>query len=251
MKNILFAFIAMATLTSCNSQRTSSAGGSASIANEKPSIDVISHATFIMNWNGTTIYIDPVGGADSFAGKPAADLVLVTDVHGDHADAPTLKAVQGTATLVTPQAVATKIGADFAPTILANGETKTIAGFTITAVPMYNLTSDRLKFHEKGRGNGYIIEKDGYRVYISGDTEDIPEMRALKNIDLAFVCMNLPYTMVVEQATSAVLEFKPKEVIPYHYRGSEGKLDTNKFKSLVNAADKNIEVRLLNWYPES
>jgi L-ascorbate metabolism protein UlaG (beta-lactamase superfamily) len=98
--------------------------------------------------------------------------------------------------------------------------------------------------------NGYIIEKEGYRVYVSGDTEDIPEMRALDNIDLAFVCMNLPYTMVVDQAASAVLEFKPKEVIPFHYRGTEGKLDTDKFKSLVNAGDQNIKVKLMNWYPE-
>ena len=104
-----------------------------------------------------------------------------------------------------------------------------------------------LKFHEKGRGNGYVVTVDGKRIYISGDTEDIPEMRALKNIDYAFVCMNLPYTMTVEQAASAVLEFKPKVVFPYHYRGTGGFSDTAKFKELVGK-DKSIEMRMLKWY---
>jgi L-ascorbate metabolism protein UlaG (beta-lactamase superfamily) len=216
----------------------------------RPAIDIISHATFIMNWDGTIIYLDPVGGAVAFEGKPAPDLVLVTDIHYDHTDAETLQAVLGKSLLVAPQAVATKIGPEFTPQIMANGETKTVSGFEITAIPMYNLTADRLKFHDKGRGNGYIIEKDGYRVYVSGDTEDIPEMRALKNIDLAFVCMNLPYTMVEAQAASAVLEFEPKEVIPFHYRGTDGKLDIAKFKSIVQIANPSIKVILMDWYPE-
>ena len=98
---------------------------------------------------------------------------------------------------------------------------------------MYNLREEAKKFHEKGRGNGYVIEKNDKRVYISGDTEDIPEMRSLQNIDIAFVCMNLPYTMTVENAASAVLDFKPNKVYPYHYRGTEGLSDVSKFKSLV------------------
>ena len=108
---------------------------------------------------------------------------------------------------------------------------------------MYNLTADRLKYHNKGRGNGYVFTVGGKRIYISGDTEDIPEMRALKNIDVAFVCMNLPYTMTEEQAASAVREFKPKIVYPYHYRGS----DVEKFKKLVGE-DSGVEVRLRDWY---
>lgn len=258
MKYLVYAIAIAFIATGCKPQQNSeekieTASKTESMETEKmakPSIDIISHATFIMNWGGTIIYLDPVGGAAAFEGKPAPDMVLVTDIHGDHADAPTLSVVLKDAPLVAPQAVATKLGADFSPTILANGESKTVNGFKITAVPMYNLTTERLKFHEKGRGNGYIIEKDGYRVYVSGDTEDIPEMRELDNIDLAFVCMNLPYTMVVEQAASAVLAFKPKEVIPFHYRGTDGKLDTDKFKSLVHAGNKDIKVTLMNWYPE-
>jgi L-ascorbate metabolism protein UlaG (beta-lactamase superfamily) len=111
---------------------------------------------------------------------------------------------------------------------------------------MYNLTAERLKFHTKGRGNGYVVTLGGKRIYLSGDTEDIPEMLALKNIDVAFVCMNLPYTMTVEQAARAVRAFRPRVVYPYHYRGS----DLNKFKELVGT-DAGVEVRLREWYPKT
>ena len=120
-----------------------------------------------------------------------------------------------------------------------------VGGINIEAMPMYNLPEAADAFHTKGRGNGYVLTIGGKRVYISGDTEDIPEMRALKNIDIAFVCMNLPYTMDVNQAALGVVAFKPKVVYPYHYRGQ----DVNIFKKLVNEADKNIEVKLVNWYP--
>ena len=113
---------------------------------------------------------------------------------------------------------------------------------------MYNLREEALKFHTKGRGNGYVFSIDNQRIYFSGDTEDIPEMRALKNIDKAFVCMNLPYTMTVESAADAVLEFKPKEVYPYHYRGTVGLSDVAKFKSLVNKGNAEIKVVQLDWY---
>jgi L-ascorbate metabolism protein UlaG (beta-lactamase superfamily) len=128
-------------------------------------------------------------------------------------------------------------------TVLANGETKSVKGVSIEAVPMYNTTPERLQYHTKGRGNGYVVTLGGKRVYISGDTEDIPEMRALKNIDVAFVCFNLPYTMTEEQAASAVRDFAPKIVYPYHYRGS----DIAKFKKLVGN-DAGIEVREGSWY---
>ena len=115
---------------------------------------------------------------------------------------------------------------------------------------MYNLpTAANKDFHTKGRGNGYVIERSGKRVYIAGDTAGIPEMRALKNIDIALVPMNLPYTMDVAEAAEAVLAFKPKQVFPYHYRGPDGLADISKFKELVNASNPKIEVVLLNWYP--
>jgi L-ascorbate metabolism protein UlaG (beta-lactamase superfamily) len=118
---------------------------------------------------------------------------------------------------------------------------------TVEAVPMYNLDPQKQKFHPKGRGNGYLLTLGGKRVYIAGDTEDIPEMRALENIDIAFVCMNLPYTMNVAAAADAVLDFQPKIVFPYHYRGTDGMSDLGEFRSLV-AAEPDIEVRVLAWY---
>ena len=113
---------------------------------------------------------------------------------------------------------------------------------------MYNLPESPSSMHTKGRGNGYLIEAGNKRIYISGDTEDIPEMRNLKNIDVAFVCMNLPYTMDIKQAAGAVLAFKPKIVYPYHYRGKDGLSDVQEFKRMVISANKMIDVRLLKWY---
>lgn len=213
----------------------------------------ISHATFVMDWDGQIIYVDPVGGATSFEGMPEAEVILVTDIHGDHMSEETLMSIKNDKNfLFTPQAVADKLSDELKPLVVVNnGETTTRNELKISAIPMYNLTEGRLDKHVKGRGNGYVLEKNGYRVYISGDTEDIPEMRSLENIDKAFVCMNLPYTMDINQAASAVLEFAPKEVIPYHYRGTEGFQNVDKFKSIVNEGNGSIEVTLLEWYPKA
>ncbi|HKR01525.1 MAG TPA: MBL fold metallo-hydrolase, partial [Pyrinomonadaceae bacterium] len=148
------------------------------------------------------------------------------------------------APVVAPAAAAPKIEN---PTVLANGESKTVAGVSIEAVPMYNLQRGPEPgqfFHTKGRGNGYILSLGGKRVYIAGDTECTPEMRALKNIDVAFIPMNLPYTMPPSEAAECVKAFKPKVVYPYHYRGQ----NTEEFKTALSG--EKIEVRLLNWYPE-
>ncbi len=206
----------------------------------------VNHATLALQADGRTIYVDPVGGAARFSGLPRPDLILITDIHPDHLDVATLQAVatDKTALVVSP-AVSEKLPAAFRSrtTVLANGQTNTVLGVAIDAVAAYNTTPDRVQFHAKGRGNGYVLTLAGKRVYLSGDTEDIPEMRALKQIDVAFVCMNLPYTMTVEQAASAVRAFKPKIVYPYHYRGS----DLAKFKELVGS-DSGIEVRVRDWY---
>ena len=209
----------------------------------------INHATLSLQWKDRTIYVDPVGGAKAFQGLPKPDLILVTDIHGDHFSKETLTELAGADTkLVCPAAVAEQLTPDLRnrATVLPNGQTGELLGIKIEAIPMYNLTAERLKFHSKGRGNGYVVTLGGKRIYLSGDTEDIPEMLALKNIDVAFVCMNLPYTMTVEQAARAVRAFKPHVVYPYHYRGS----DLNKFKELVGT-DAGVEVRLREWYPKA
>ena len=214
------------------------------------SIYPINHATFVMTLGDKIIYVDPVGGAEVFGDFEPPDLILITHIHGDHTSAETMMAVSTDTTLViAPKSVAEKLGEGVPGqlTIIANGETFEGDGIRIEAVPAYNLTEERRSFHPEGRDNGYVVTIGGKRIYIAGDTEDIPEMRALEDIDAAFVCMNLPYTMTVERAADAVLEFAPKIVYPYHYRGKGGMSDLEEFRELV-AADPGIDVRLLNWY---
>lgn len=214
-------------------------------------VQPVFHGALALEWNGNSIYIDPYNGAAAYSTLKKPDLVLITDIHGDHMDIKTLQALDlSKATLIAPQAVAGQLPAEWKAKIvvLSNGGTTEQSGISITAIPMYNLPDDSTSRHTKGRGNGYVLTLDGKRIYISGDTEDIPEMRSLKNIDVAFVCMNIPYTMTVEQAASAVLDFKPKMVYPYHYRGQGGLNDTEKFKALVNKGNTSIDVRLKDWY---
>lgn len=228
---------------------TSTTGASTSSA---VTVVPIEHATGLIRWDDTVIYFDPTGGAEAFAGQPAADIILVTDIHGDHMSTSTLAAVRGDATLVVPQAVQDLLPDELKAkaAILANGETTVQEGITISATPMYNLPdADNADRHTKGRGNGYLLEKDGYRVLIAGDTAGTPELRAMRDIDVALVPMNLPYTMSVEEAADAVLEFKPRTVYPYHYRTPDGLSDVDRFKQLVNAADPSIDVVLAAWYP--
>jgi L-ascorbate metabolism protein UlaG (beta-lactamase superfamily) len=211
-------------------------------------IQPVNHATLVLTFDHKNIYVDPVGGVVAFKGLAAPDMILITDIHGDHFDPKTIDAINTNhAVIVVPLAVAQKLPATIDKTklvIVKNGELNSQLGIGITAIPMYNLPESPNAFHTKGRGNGYLLKIGGKNIYISGDTADIPEMRTLKNIDIAFVCMNLPYTMDVATAAKGVLAFKPKVVYPYHYKGQ----DTNQFKTLVNAGDKNIEVRLRDWY---
>ena len=224
----------------------------AKVVSNKIDIIPIEHATAVLEWNDITIYVDPVGGASAFSGQKKPDLILITHGHGDHFSLETLQELDTQqAKIMVPQAVADKIPDEFTPQIdvLHNGDSKERYGIKVEAVPMYNLREEALKFHPKGRGNGYVLNLGSKRLYFSGDTEDIPEMRALQNIDKAFVCMNLPYTMTVESAADAVLEFQPKEVYPYHYRGRPNVSDVGRFKELVNAENTDIKVIQLDWYP--
>jgi len=218
-------------------------------------IQPILHASMVMEWNNQTIYIDPSRIEKINHGSAKADLVFITDIHGDHLNVKTLKSVITPKTiLVMPLAAQLKLkNSDLKNTIITmrNGDTKKIEGFRVSAIPMYNLPESSKSRHIKGRGNGYVFNFSGTRVYISGDTADIKEMRLLKNIDIAFVCMNMPYTMTVEQAASAVLDFKPKTVYPYHYRGKGGLSDVDKFKKIINAKNASINVVLANWYPKN
>jgi L-ascorbate metabolism protein UlaG (beta-lactamase superfamily) len=211
----------------------------------------IEHATAVIVWGDSTFYTDPVGGAAAFAGQRDANIIFLTDIHGDHLSVGTLESVSGNATIIAPQAVKDELPEKLAARVkvLANGHALTEKGFTILAMPMYNLPESPDAKHVKGRGNGYVIEKDGFRLYIAGDTAGTPEMRGLRDIDIALVPMNLPYTMGVEEAASAVLDFAPKVVYPYHYRGPDGLADVAHFKELVQAGNPAIEVVLAKWYP--
>lgn len=214
-------------------------------------IQPITHGSLVLTWNNVTIYIDPYGGGQMYQGIKAPDLILITDIHGDHLNAETLASIETTkAIIIAPQAVVDQLPSNLKgkATVLANGGKMQKLGADIEALPMYNIPDDKDARHSKGRGNGYVLTLGGKKVYISGDTEDIPEMRALRNIDVAFVCMNLPYTMDINQAASAVLEFKPKVVYPYHYRGQGGLADVEGFKKLVTEGNSAIDVRLRNWY---
>jgi len=210
----------------------------------------VEHATFVMQWNGMTIAVDPIGAEAPYKAFGKADLILITHIHGDHLSVDTVKGLTDTSTvIVAPASVAEKFSVDDRGriTVVGNGESVKWGESVIEAIPMYNLTPDRQGFHPKGRGNGYVVTLGGTRIYIAGDTEDVPEMRALKDIDAAFICMNLPYTMDVAAAADAVLEFRPKVVFPYHYRGKGGMSDLDEFRSLV-AQEPAIEVRVLEWY---
>ncbi|MDT0642904.1 MBL fold metallo-hydrolase [Zunongwangia sp. F363] len=216
-------------------------------------IEPISHATAVFHWGDDVFYTDPVGGAEAFSEAETPDFVLITDIHSDHMDAETLQALElDSIKIIVPQAVKDQLPAEMSEQLLVmdNGETIEHMGYSITAIPMYNLPESEDAMHVKGRGNGYVLEKNGKSLYISGDTEDTPEMRNLENIDVALVSMNLPYTMPVDQAADGVLAFAPKKVYPYHYRGQDGLADVDKFKELVNEQNKDIEVVLLDWYPD-
>lgn len=218
---------------------------------EEINIIPINHASFILIQKDQVVYVDPVGGHEAFSDQEKPDYILITDIHGDHFEPSTLESmVLDSTIIIIPKALKEKLPAIKYKEVIVmnNGDTEDLEAFSIEAIPMYNLREEALKYHEKGRGNGYVLNWEGQRIYISGDTEDIPEMRQLENIDIAVVCMNLPYTMTVESAASAVLDFKPKKVYPYHYRGTDGMSDVDKFKAIVNEANEHIEVVQLDWY---
>ena len=201
----------------------------------------IQHASLMIQAGGKVLYLDPAEG--SYDGLPQADYILITDIHGDHlAPAVINKLKKADTVIVAPAAVAAEVSG---AKVLSNGGKTTIGPFAVEALPMYNLKRGPAAgqlYHDKGRGNGYIVTYGGKRFYFSGDTEVTPEMKALKNIDVAFVCMNLPYTMTPQEAAEGVRAFHPAIVYPYHYMGS----DLNAFAKAL--AGSGIDVRIRNWY---
>ena len=217
-------------------------------------IHPILHSSFVLTYNNRTIYVDPYGGVQLYKGLKSPDIILITDIHGDHLNQKTLDSINTSkAIFIVPEAVAKKLPKKYSSQVivLKNGQGIHRLDFFIKAIAMYNLPEVPDSKHPKGRGNGYILTIDNKQIYISGDTENIPEMKMLQNIDIAFICMNLPYTMTINQAANAVLEFKPKVVYPFHYRGKDGFSDVNEFKNLVNTKNNNIEVRIKKWYPNN
>jgi L-ascorbate metabolism protein UlaG (beta-lactamase superfamily) len=208
-------------------------------------ITPIYHASALIEAGGKTIIIDLAPPAPTANLQPA-DLMLITDIHGDHMNKDMVAkfAKPGGMVIAPPEVVKTITQAK----PLANGEKTTWDKWTIEAVPMYNITHKQPNgdpFHPKGRGNGYVMTYGGKRFYFSGDTEGTPEMRALQNIDVAFLCMNMPYTMTPEEAADAVLAFKPKIVYPYHYS------QYNIAVFIGKVLPMGIDARALNWYPQS
>ncbi|MCY1720610.1 MBL fold metallo-hydrolase [Prolixibacteraceae bacterium Z1-6] len=203
-------------------------------------ITFIGHGTLMMTFNGLVIHVDPVSQYADYTTMLKADLVLITHEHGDHLDASAIDAVKKANTEI----VQTKICAEkySGTAVLKNGESGTFAGLKVEAVPAYNIKHERAPgkpFHPKGNGNGYLIHFGDKTVYVAGDTENTPEMKKLKGIDIAFLPMNLPYTMTPEMVADAAKAFKPKIVYPYHF----GNTDTAQLLELLKD-EKDIEVRL-------
>ncbi len=203
----------------------------------------ITHGSLMLEFRGKVIHVDP-WSRGNYAGLPKADLILITDIHPDHMDRTMVDQLKKETTVIlAPAAVAETIRE---AQVIRNGEKKTVDGILVEAVPMYNLVrgpSPGQLYHTKGRGNGYVLTLGGKRLYISGDTECVPEIKALKGIDVAFLCMNLPFTMPPEEAAECVKAFRPKIVYPYHYRNSDLSVFVNALKG-----ESGIEVRLRNWY---
>ncbi|WP_375599060.1 MBL fold metallo-hydrolase [Devosia sp. Naph2] len=207
-------------------------------------IHPVDHASLVLEFDGKAIYVDPVGGAERYAALPAPSAILITHGHGDHFDVPTLEAIAGDAPLITNADVHAKLpeGLKANATAMANGENGTILDIAVRAIAAHNVTDDRMNYHPVGVGNGYVLSFGDSQVYIAGDTEPTEDMLGLSDIAVAFLPMNLPYTMTPDQAVEAINTFKPAIIYPYHYGESDlGPLETD--------VDADVEVRLRNWYP--
>lgn len=205
-------------------------------------IAFIGHGTLMLRFRDKIIHVDPVGRYADYSLLPKADIILVTHEHGDHLDAQAIQRILTEKTeIILTEKCMNQVDSGI---IMKNGDVKIVHGLKIEAVPAYNIAhmrSEGILFHPKGEGNGYIITFGDKRIYIAGDTENTPEMKGLKNIDIAFLPMNLPYTMTPEMVSDAAKTFRPKILYPYHY----GSTDTSRLIELLKD-DKDIEVRIRN-----
>ena len=203
-------------------------------------ITFIGHGTLMMEFDEQVIHIDPVGNYADYSTMPKADLILITHEHGDHLDINAISKIKKeNTTVILTQSCSGKYPEG---EIMKNGDKTSVAGLSISAVPAYNLVhkrGDGSFFHPKGRGNGYIIDFGNTKVYVAGDTENIPEMKSLKDIDIAFLPMNLPYTMTPEMVADAAKAFQPKILYPYHF----GSTNTNELLELLKD-ETSVEVRV-------
>ena len=204
------------------------------------SITFLGHASLLIAFTGKNIYIDPYGQVADYSKLPKADFILCTHEHRDHLDPQALAAIRTPTTLL----VLNPTGAEQIENsiVMRNGDKQIVAGLPIEAVPAYNLLhkrEDGKPFHPKGLGNGYILTFGNTRLYLAGDTENIPEMKNIHEIDIAFLPMNLPYTMTPEMAADAAMKFKPRILYPYHY----GNTDTSRLVELLQK-EKGIEIRI-------
>jgi L-ascorbate metabolism protein UlaG (beta-lactamase superfamily) len=203
-------------------------------------ITFIAHSTLILTYGDTVIHVDPIGSYADYSVLPRAGIVLVTHEHGDHLDPAAIAAIRTPATTVVvgPRCGGKVEGA----LLLRNGDSRAVNGIRIEAVPAYNVVHERAPgqpFHPKGDGNGYVLTLGTRRVYIAGDTENTREMKALRAIDIAFLPMNLPYTMTPAMVADAALAFRPRFLYPYHC----GETDTRVLETLMAGAP-DVEVRL-------
>ncbi len=205
-------------------------------------ITFIGHGTLMFTFGGKIIHVDPYSRVADYSLLPQADLIIITHEHGDHFNPDLIAKIkkEGTEIILT-EICAEKVKGGI---IMKNGDVKTVMGLKIEAIPAYNIVHMRREnqpYHPKGNGNGYIITFGDKRVYVAGDTENTHEMKALKNIDIAFLPMNVPYTMTPEMVADAARAFKPKILYPYHY----GQTDTSQLVELMKRVT-GIEVRIRN-----
>jgi L-ascorbate metabolism protein UlaG (beta-lactamase superfamily) len=203
-------------------------------------ITFIGHGTLMFTFGGKIVHVDPFSRLADYSKLPQADLIFLTHEHGDHLDMKALESLRTEKTkIILTENCAQQVKGGI---IMQNGDVRTVDGLRVEAVPAYNLVhmrSEGVTFHPKGNGNGYVITLGDIRIYVAGDTENIPEMKQLKDIDVAFLPMNLPYTMTPEMVADAARAFKPKVLYPYHY----GKTDPSKLVELMKDTPQ-VEIRI-------